>query len=253
MGISVRETLTVAFVAICVLAYCSSQEERLLDLENLACCPPKCNLDDPLPDGSPEGIKTKYNLNNDELALDLRALALKYGINETNELHRMARRAAVSWLGEYGGTNDLCFLKTVMYSAEDFAQQDAIGASVDILRHSPDIVSLLRSVVTNGVLFARGKREWTYCLLEAMCCDVGGDDYIDNNEQRQLLCAFILERASLERDVPLCVDRRACRMVPSYRHSQQRRDNLAAARPPNLTGKPAELYDAAQNDAAQSD
>lgn len=253
MSVSVRETLTVALVAITAIAFCSSQEERILDLENLACCPPKCNLDEPQPDGSPEGIKTKYHLTNDELAQDLRALALKYGSNETNELHRLARRAAVSWIGEYGGTNDLCYLKTVMDSAEDFAQQDAIGASVNILRHSSDLVPLLRSVVTNGVLFARGKREWTYCLLESMCCDVGGDDYIDSSEQRQRLCVFILERASLERDVPLCVDRRACRMVPSYRHSQQRRDNLAAARPPNLTGKPAELYDAAQNDAAQND
>ena len=36
-------------------------------------------------------------------------------------------------------------------------------------------------------------------------------------------------------------------------HSQQRRDNLARLRPPGLTGKRAELYDASQRDAAMED
>jgi hypothetical protein len=62
-----------------------------------------------------------------------------------------------------------------------------------------------------------------------------------------------MERAAVETNDTLFVDRCAYTLNPTYRHSQQRRDNLAALRPPGLTGKPAELYDAAQRDAAQSD
>jgi hypothetical protein len=47
----------------------------------------------------------------------------------------------------------------------------------------------------------------------------------------------------------LYVDRVACDLNPSYRHSQQRRDNLARLRKPGLTGLPAQIYDAAQRDA----
>ena len=65
--------------------------------------------------------------------------------------------------------------------------------------------------------------------------------------------AFSLERAADEHEEPLGADAFACRLNPSYRHSQQRRNNLAALRPPGLTGERAELYDAAQADAAQED
>ena len=47
----------------------------------------------------------------------------------------------------------------------------------------------------------------------------------------------------------LYVDRVACELNPSYRHSQQRRDNLAKLRPAGLTGEQAEIYDARQRDA----
>ena len=68
-----------------------------------------------------------------------------------------------------------------------------------------------------------------------------------------MIASFFLERAAVEQEDALFIDRCAHTLNPTYRHSQQRRDNLAALRPPNLTGKPAELYDAAQADAAQED
>ena len=51
----------------------------------------------------------------------------------------------------------------------------------------------------------------------------------------------------------LYVDRVACDLNPTYRHSQQRRDNLARLRPAGLTGEQAEIYDARQRDAQPKD
>ena len=51
------------------------------------------------------------------------------------------------------------------------------------------------------------------------------------------------------RALALYVDEVTCRLNPTYRHSQQRRDNLAGLRKPGLTGLPAQIYDAAQRDA----
>ena len=44
------------------------------------------------------------------------------------------------------------------------------------------------------------------------------------------------------RTLDLYVDEVACRLNPTYRHSQQRRDNLARLRKPGLTGLPAQNF-----------
>ena len=67
--------------------------------------------------------------------------------------------------------------------------------------------------------------------------------------RREKIAAFFFQRAALETDSMLYVDRVACDLNPSYRHSKQRRDNLARLRPAGLTGEQAEIYDAAQRDA----
>ena len=73
--------------------------------------------------------------------------------------------------------------------------------------------------------------------------------YVSDGLVRDRIAAFFLERAALESDETLYVDEVACKLNPTYRHSQQRRDNLARLRKPGLTGLPAQLYDAAQRDA----
>jgi hypothetical protein len=73
--------------------------------------------------------------------------------------------------------------------------------------------------------------------------------YVADELVRDRIAAFFLERATSEVDSTLYVDEVACRLNPSYRHSQQRRDNLARLRKPGLTGLPAQIYDAAQRDA----
>ena len=96
-----------------------------------------------------------------------------------------------------------------------------------------------------------GIRRSVHCGLLGMCTEGKSDGYIDDPAQHARIASFFLEWAAVDNDEPLDADDFACRLNPSYRHSQQRRDNLAALRPANLTGKPAELYDAAQADAAQ--
>ena len=67
--------------------------------------------------------------------------------------------------------------------------------------------------------------------------------------RKERIATFFLERAALERDCMLFVDRVTCELNPSYRHSQARRDNLAKLRPQGLTGEPAAIYDGRQRDA----
>ena len=86
-----------------------------------------------------------------------------------------------------------------------------------------------------------------------MCNEEMIGNYIDDPAQHARIAAFFVEQAGANRDLAITMDKNACELNPWYRHSQQRRDNLAALRPPGLTGKPAELYDAAQADAAQED
>ena len=73
--------------------------------------------------------------------------------------------------------------------------------------------------------------------------------YVSNMNVRVRIASYFLERAAEEEDSTLYVDRVTCDLNPSYRHSQQRRDNLARLRKPGLTGLPAQIYDAAQRDA----
>ena len=73
--------------------------------------------------------------------------------------------------------------------------------------------------------------------------------FVNNVQIRSNIAAFFLERATCEVDSPLYVDEVACRLNSTYRHSQERRDNLARLRKPGLTGLPAQIYDAAQRDA----
>ena len=82
-----------------------------------------------------------------------------------------------------------------------------------------------------------------------MCNAANTNTFVNNVQIRSNIAAFFLERATCEADSPLYVDEVACRLNPSYRHSQQRRDNLARLRKPGLTGLPAQIYDAAQRDA----
>ena len=81
-----------------------------------------------------------------------------------------------------------------------------------------------------------------------MCNVANTNTYVNSANVRSNIASFFLNRAALDTDMTLYVDRVTCDLNPSYRHSQQRRDNLARLRKPGLTGLPAQIYDAAQRD-----
>ena len=241
-------------VAVGGSAFCNVQEERLRELENICIYVPSDDLEVEETIPTPDYIIRKYNVTTNDVLGDLRSLSAKYSLSETNDEKRLAREQAFMWIGHYGGTNDLAQLESVMTNSADYAQESALFASFCILEHSPALIPLVMSVVTNSCVYSSGLRRRIYIRLLDICTECYTDMYINDPAQQARIAAFFLERAAAERtDSILFVDRAAYELNPSYRHSQQRRDNLAALRPPGLTGKPAELYNARQQDAAQED
>ncbi len=245
--------VSTALAVVSSMAFCDDNVERLRELENFCAYKPGDNLDiiETIP--SPDDIIRKYSVSTNVVVQDLWSIVAKYGLSETNDTKRQIREIAVSWIGDYGSTNDLAQLSSIVTNNADYAQESALFASFYIMKQSPDLIPFVRSVVTNACAFSSNLRGLTYVRLLRLCEEGKSDDYIDDPAQHERIAAFFAERAAVEQEDMLFIDRCTYTLNPSYRHSQQRRNNLAALRPPNLTGKPAELYDAAQADAAQGD
>ena len=226
--------------------------DRLADLENICAFIPGDNLDEEEIEPTPDEIIARYNITTNALVQDLKTVADGHGPAETNFFGRHARMSAICWIGTYGDTNDLEYLAVAVTNQNDYAQQSAVGASLNLLKHSPELIPFAYDIVTNSSVYTDRLRAWTYSCLLGRCTASGGN-YINDPAQHARIAAFFLERAPVEHSDVLFVDRCAWTLNPAYRHSQQRRDNLAALRPPGLTGRQAELYDAAQADAAQND
>jgi len=235
------------------VAFCDAADERLRELEKICAYEPCDDLDVKEAIPTPDDIIRKYNVTTNVVVQDLWTLTARYSPSETNEEKKVIRDVAVMFIGHYGGTNDLAQLSTIATNSSDYAQESALFASLAILEHSPQLISFVRGVVTNACSYSSGLRGSTYVRLLDMCTERYTDMYINDPAQQARIAAFFLERAAVDVERPLSVDDCACELNPTYRHSKQRRDNLAALRPPNLTGKPAELYDAAQADAAKED
>ena len=237
----------------CSGLFADARNARLLELERICAWIPDDDLDRAVPDPTPEIVKSKYGLSNADLVNDLHEIAMRYGSGETNWHSCEARAVAILWMGEYGTSNDLYRLAAVVTNSSDYAQDAAVMASMDMLKLSPDLIPFVRNVATNEVVFSTRIKESMFVRLCAMGGDIDSGCYVNDADQRALIAAFAVAMAAVERTIPLAVDETACRLNLWYRHSQLRRDNLAALRPPGLTGRRAELYDARQNDAAQSD
>ena len=125
----------------------------------------------------------------------------------------------------------------------------SIGASMVLLKYSPLFIPLIKDVVTNKVVYSHGDRQWVYIVSYGMCTKDQSDDYVDDPNVHSRIATFFREQAAVEKDFTLFIDRVACELNPSYRHSQARRDNLAKLRPQGLTGEPAAIYDGRQRDA----
>ena len=249
-----KKMLLLAFVVVWACTAAGTvRPEVMTALETMSLYVPCDDLETGDVPPSPVEVKVEFGLSDAELLQAIVELSMKYEVADTNENSRMCRETAISWIGEFGNTNNLGHLAVIMTNSADYAQQSAIGASLCITKHLPDLIPLARSIVTNSTVYSLGLRRWTQVILHNYCDEGHSDSYIDDPAQHARIAAFFIERAALEHDRPLGADYMAYTLNPWYRHSQQRRDNLAALRPPGLTGKPAELYDAAQRDAAQEE
>ena len=240
---------SVVLSAIIPMAYASTQAERIAELEYIALYEPSDWIDENEVVPTPEDAKKKFNLTDADFYADIMFLANKYSNTETNKERRICRSSAIGWLGVYGSTNDLPFLASIKTNKLDYAQEAAIFATLNISKRENSFISTAREVVTNTNLYSKGVRGLIYCHLHNMCKKENVYVYVADELVRDRIAAFFLERAALEEDSSLYVDRVACDLNPSYRHSQQRRDNLARLRPAGLTGEQAEIYDARQRDA----
>jgi hypothetical protein len=227
----------------------ATQEERIEELERIALYEPSDWIDENEVIPTPDDAKKKFNLTDVQLFSDIKTLEKKYSISETNDEKRFCRKMAVSWIGGYGTTNDFPYLRNIMYNKNDYAQENAMRILIEKTKLTNLLLPLANEVVTNKNVFSLGLRRITYVTLAKMCNGNSTNTYINSVLIRSNIAAFFLERAGLESDMMLYVDRVACDLNPSYRHSQQRRDNLAKLRPIGLTGEQAEIYDGRQRDA----
>jgi hypothetical protein len=230
-------------------AYATNRVQRLEMLEIISTTLPSDNLDERVETDTPLLVKEKYNLTDEQLLDDILFLTRKYSVSETNEEKRMARDVAVGWIGCYGTTNNLPYLASIMTNSIDYAQHSAICASINLLNKTQLFIPLIRSVVTNNVVYSHGDRQWVYIVSYGMCTKGRSDEYIDDPVLHSRIATFFREQAAVEKDFTLFIDRVACELNPSYRHSHARRDNLAKLRPQGLTGEPAAIYDGRQRDA----
>ena len=229
--------------------YAATQEERIAELERIALYEPSDWIDENEVIPTPDDAKKKFNLTNVQLLEDIKVLEKKYSVSETNEEKQLCRKMAVLWIGGYGTTNDYPYLKSIMYNKNDYAQEFAMRIMLEKTKLTNLLIPIANDIVTNKTVFSQGLRGLTYVSLADMCNVEYTNSYVNSALIRSNIAAFFLDRATCEVDSPLYVDEVTCRLNPSYRHSQQRRDNLARLRKPGLTGLPAQIYDAAQRDA----
>ena len=226
----------------------ATQEQRIAELERIALYEPSDWIDENEVIPTPDDAKKKFSLTDAQLLEDIKSLEKKYSVSETNEEKQHCRKMAVLWIGGYGTTNDYPYLRSIMYNKKDYAQEYAMRIMIDKLKATDLLLPMANDIVTNNTVFSEELRGMTYCQLHGMCVKEYSR-YVNNTNLHKRLAVFFLERAALESDMMLYVDRVACDLNPSYRHSQQRRDNLARLRPAGLTGEQAEIYDARQRDA----
>ena len=254
-------TIIVGFaMAATVIAMIGTQEERLDALEYCSRITHDNLVDYQALDQqtklllSEDSVRQRYQMTHDELLCDIRALVGRYSPAETNRAKRSCREHAIMLVGRYGSTNDLEFLSGIWGNNDDYAQKTALGTAMSLARNSEMLFDISKDVLTNSTYVDSPKRMRNRVYTTLYSFGSPGEDRLTNEVQVARIASFFLERAAVERgDIVLDVDWAAYKLTPSYRHSQQRRDNLATARPATLTGKPAEFYDAAQRDAAQED
>ena len=156
------------------------------------------------------------------------------------------RDMAICYVGQYGDSGDLSYLSSIMTNKNDFARETAFYSSLSISNGTTNFIVLVNEAFNPANGFSKEFQDGFYVGLY----EYWKNDTNKNSNQCVFIAHFFLESAATC-GWNLFVDRCACEMNPSYRHSQARRDNLSRNRPPNLTGEQAEIYDARQRDAME--
>lgn len=247
-----RLKFIMVIVAASLATFADSSDERLRALRKVCSFIPSDDLTEEEVEPTPDDVIRKYHVTTNDVLQDLKVIVGQNEATTTNFYAQVRRIGAVAWIGQYGGTNEMPLLTSILTNRLDCARDAALGASMNITMKAGGLTNLVEWVVSDTNTFNAAIRRTAYIWMY----DTGVEALASTNNQgvAGLVRDFFLRRAGVERsDEVLFVDRAACEFYPSYRHSQQRRDNLAALRPPNLTGKPAELYDARQADAAEGE
>ena len=192
-------------------------------------------------------VMEQFDMTEKEMLSDIIALAQRYTFTETNEEKRVVRNAAIRLMGYYASTNELAYLSTIWKNNADYSQRDALKVAMAVSKNSNHMWDVVNDVFTLSNNYNQENRFAVYSSLATFSKNEVTNFFLQVRKER--IAAFFLERAALEDDCMLYVDRVACELNPSYRHSQQRRDNLAKLRPAGLTGEQAEIYNARQRDA----
>ena len=212
--------------------------DNMEELESLA---PTLKSKDPV-----EFVKERYQLTDAMLLENIIALSMKYTPSETNAANRSYRRYAIDLIGRYGCATNLEYLSSIWRNTSDYAREQAIQSTLSICSGTTNFIATAREAL---LLAGNGSGDFQNHVYLTLYEYWRSDDN-KASAQNASIAHFFLESAATC-GWNLFVDRCACEMNPSYRHSQARRDNLSRNRPPNLTGEQAEIYDARQRDAME--
>ncbi len=155
---------------------------------------------------------------------DVLRLAYSLCRNSTDTYEKGCGQHAVSLLGEFGGTNALPVLSSIMRTGEGI---DKMLAGQGYLRVAvsnpfPGWESPLREELARSSS-SSGSFAWDIYNFASFELEYSG---YSNRLQRTLL-RFLLEQATVERNENIMLDDILCREVPKWRASPQRAENAA--------------------------
>ena len=246
--------ISTVLAAMSCVAFCAvgSHDEWAASLEAAARCAPSDDLSDDDVPGLPNElqVQSRFLLSDAEMRDLVLHMAQRYDALDPAESNKVYRSIAVNWLGRYGLTNDIQFLTSILTNSSDCAQESAMGALFGINARAGTLTNFVSSVVSCTSQFNANIRRtaytWLWMIGASMSSTVVDPDEISK------ISAFFLGRADIEsEDVALSVDSYACRLNPSYRHSQRRRHNLSrlSSYYEGIGGRPKEIFDSCVLDA----
>ena len=171
-----EKIISIIFVINVFALFATNQVERVAELEQISLIVPPDDLTREIVLPTPLDVKKKYNITDIQLRQDIEMLTKKYNIGETNEQNQLSRIISVCWLGLYGTTNNLEYLRTILGNPKDYAQEAAMESCIELLKMKQELIPLVRDVATNRVCYPvelkirsyRILQGFSFCLLKEL-------------------------------------------------------------------------------------